>query len=394
MSPGDTVSGVMSAPFDPRFGAEFAIAEALRNDPRIVLVLDAGGTSLRFNAVQGGRELLEAPRTLPSFGHDLERSLAQIIDGFTAVHAATGHRAVAVSLAFPGPADYRRGIIGDLPNLPGFRGGVPLGPLLQGRFGLPTFANNDGALFAYGEALGGLLPFVNDRLGEAGSPRRFRNLLGFTFGTGFGGGLVIDGRLVIGDNSAAGQIWMTRHRDDRHRMAEEGVSIRAVRREYAAATGIALDDVPEPRRIAEIAAGEAPGDRRAAAEAFRRLGQVAGDAIANALALIDGLVVIGGGLSGAAPLFRAALLDELNGKLDSAAGPVDRLPFHVLDLDDPRGLAALTGDHARPLAIPGTDRTVAGPPRRLTGVGISRLGTTAAIGLGAYAHALGELAGS
>ena len=381
----------MSAQFD-RFGADPAMAHAWRDDPRVVLVLDAGGTSLRFDAIQGGRALLDAPCTLPSYGDDLERSLAQITRGFATVHAATARRAVALSLAFPGPADYRRGIIGDLPNLPGFRGGVPLGPMLAARFGLPTFANNDGTLFAYGEALGGLLPFVNDRLAAAGSVRRFRNLLGFTFGTGFGGGIVIDGRPVMGDNSAASQVWMMRHRDDRLRMAEEGVSIRAVRRDYAPATGLALDDVPEPKQIAQIATGEAPGDRRAASEAFRRLGQVAGDAIANALTLIDGLVVLGGGLSGAAGLFRAALLDELNGKLEGVSGPIARLPFHVLDLDDPSGLAALVADPVRELAIPGTEQTIAGSPRKLTGIGVTRLGTTAAIALGAYAYALGEIA--
>jgi glucokinase len=367
------------------------MSAALHADPRVVLVLDAGGTSLRFNAIQGGRALLATPRTLPSSGDDLERSLRQITEGFTAIHAATGRRAVALSIAFPGPADYRRGILGDLPNLSRFRGGVPLGPMLAATFGLPTFVNNDGALFAYGEALGGLLPFVNERLAAAGA-RRFRNLLGFTFGTGFGGGIVIDGRLVVGDNSAAGQIWMMRHRDDRHSVAEEGVSIRAVRRAYAAAAGLALDDVPEPKQIALIATGEAPGDRLAAAEAFRRLGQIAGDAIANALALIDGLVVLGGGLSGAAHLFRAALLEELNSQLDTSSGPVNRLPCQILDLDDPAGLTALVAQPSQQITIPGTEQTVAYAPQKRTGVGVTRLGTTAAIALGAYAYALGEIA--
>ena len=36
---------------------------------------------------------------------------------------------VAISFAFPGPADYPAGIIGDLANLPAFRGGVALGPM-------------------------------------------------------------------------------------------------------------------------------------------------------------------------------------------------------------------------------------------------------------------------
>ena len=35
---------------------------------------------------------------------------------------------VAISFAFPGPADYEHGVIGDLPNFPAFCGGVALGP--------------------------------------------------------------------------------------------------------------------------------------------------------------------------------------------------------------------------------------------------------------------------
>jgi glucokinase len=360
------------------------------DDPRIVLVLDAGGTSFRFNACRGGRTLLP-PHTLPSCGDDLARSLAQLVDGFATVHAATGGQAVALSIAFPGPADYARGIIGDLPNLPGFRGGVPIGPMLAARFGLPAFVNNDGALFAYGEAIGGVLPFINHELAAAGSPRRFRNLLGVTFGTGFGGGLVLDGHLVIGDNSAAGQIYGMRHRDDRARITEEGVSIRGVRQGYATAAGLALADVPEPQQIAEIAAGHAAGDPGAAREAFRRLGEVAGDAIGNAVSMFDCLVVVGGGLSGAAPLFRSALLAELNGQLATWSGPIDRLPSRVLDLDDPAGLAALVHSQTHQLAIPGTDQTVAYTPDKLTGVAITRLGTTAAMALGAYAYALDQL---
>ncbi len=60
---------------------------------------------------------------------------------------------MAISFAFPGPADYIHGIIGDLPNFPAFRGGIALGPYLEERFGMPVFINNDGNLFAYGEAI-------------------------------------------------------------------------------------------------------------------------------------------------------------------------------------------------------------------------------------------------
>src|SRR5690242_7235779 len=93
----------------------------------LVLTLDAGGTTFAFSAVQDGREAV-APIVLPALGDDLEACLGQLRKGFETVHEATGRSASAISFAFPGPADYPRGVIGDLKNLPGFRGGVALGP--------------------------------------------------------------------------------------------------------------------------------------------------------------------------------------------------------------------------------------------------------------------------
>jgi len=58
------------------------------------------------------------------------------------------------------------------------RGGVALGPMLEERFGIPTFINNDGDLFVYGEAIAGFLPYVNGLLEKAGSPKRYKNLFG------------------------------------------------------------------------------------------------------------------------------------------------------------------------------------------------------------------------
>ena len=61
--------------------------------------------------------------------------------------------------------------------------------------------NLDGDLYAYGEALGGVLPEINERLAKAGSAKRYHNLIGYTFGTGLGIGTVINGELNRGDNS-------------------------------------------------------------------------------------------------------------------------------------------------------------------------------------------------
>ena len=131
-------------------------------DKRVVLTLDAGGTNLDFTAVMGEEEILP-PVSIPSHGDDLELTLQTIIDGFNKVKSKLPKKPVAISFSFPGPAEYERGIIGDLENLPAFKGGVALGPMLEDVFRIPVFINNDGDLFAYGEAIA----HANEPLGAA-----------------------------------------------------------------------------------------------------------------------------------------------------------------------------------------------------------------------------------
>lgn len=360
-------------------------------DTRIVMTLDAGGTNFRFAAMRGGRPVTEMI-ALPSNGDDLPQCLANMIEGFTRVKALCPEPPCAISFAFPGPADYPNGIIGDLGNLPGFRGGVALGPMLEEKFCIPVFINNDGDLFAYGEAIGGLLPHVNGLLERSGSPKRYKNLFGVTLGTGFGGGIVRDGELFIGDNSMAGEVWLLRNKLQPSMNAEEGACIRAVRRVYAELEKIPFEQVPEPKVLFEIGNGNQPGNQAAAREAFRRLGEVAGDAMANALTLIDGLAVIGGGFSGAWPLFLPALVDELNSTFISPNGSsFRRLASAAFNLEDAAQLEVFLKGEARTIQVPGTDRSVVYDPLQRIGVGMSRLGTSEAVVLGAYAFALRKL---
>lgn len=361
------------------------------HDKRVVLTLDAGGTNFRFSAMRGNRPVTETV-AMPSNGDNLEKCLANIVTGFTEVKKKCPKLPVAISFAFPGPSDYQAGIIGDLPNLPGFRGGVPLGPMLEKKFGVPVFINNDGELFVYGEAIAGFLPYVNGLLKKAGSSKRYKNLFGVTLGTGFGGGITRNGELFSGDNSNASQIWLMRNKLQPQMNAEEGACIRAVRRVYAERAGIPFDQAPDPRGIGEIALGKAAGDRAAAIEAYRRLGEVAGDAMAHALALVDGLAVIGGGVSKAWRLFLPALVHELNSTYTVPNGyQFRRLPEVVFNLEDPAQLKLFLKGRTRTITVPGGKRKIKYDALQRIGVGISRLGTSEAVAIGAYAFALRKL---
>ena len=360
----------------------------LAADPRIVMTLDAGGTNLRFAAMRGGKPVTQTVSS-PTHGDDLTQCLANIINGFAQVKALCPEPPSAISFAFPGPADYPNGIIGDLGNLPGFRGGVALGPMLEEKFKIPVFINNDGDLFTYGEAIGGLLPHINSLLEKAGSPKRYQNIFGLTLGTGLGGGIVRKGQLFGGDNSMAGEIWLLRHKLDPSTNAEAGACIRAVRRVYAELAQTPLEQVPEPKLLFEIANGTEAGNQTAAVEAFRRLGEIAGDALGNALTLIDGLAVIGGGVSGAWPLFLPALVAELNSTYSNPDGSkFRRLASAAFNLEDQAQLDVFLKGETRTIQVPGSERSLAYDPLQRLGVGMSLLGTSEAVSLGAYAFAL------
>lgn len=360
-----------------------------QHDNRIVITLDAGGTNFVFGAMQANQLIID-PITLPSLSHDLDRCLHQLTSGFEQVIAQLQEQPVAISFAFPGPADYPNGIIGGyLPNFPSFRDGVALGPMLESRFGIPVFINNDGDLFAFGEALAGKLPEVNRRLAELGSTKQYKSLIGYTFGTGFGIGHVYDGRLHLGDNACV-ETFCLRHKHHPGIIAEEGVSVRAVKRIYAELSG--SDEALEPKDIFSIAEGQRSGNRDAAIQAFATLGEVAGDAIATAITLLDGMVVVGGGLTAARKYIMPALLRELRGTMRTLGGEeLPRVQVKVYDLDSDAELAQLAKGEQRQLQVYGTDRYVTYDPQKRVGVGISDIGASMAISVGAYSYALSQI---
>ena len=360
------------------------------NDKRIVITLDAGGTNFVFGAMQANEFILD-PITMPSRADNLDNCLATMVEGFQQIIDRLEEMPKAISFAFPGPADYPNGIIGGyLPNFPSFRDGVALKAFLEDKFGLPVYINNDGDLFAYGEALGGALPEVNARLEKAGSPKRYHNMLGYTFGTGFGVGMVVDGRLNRGDNSCV-ETFCLRHKKMPDILVEDGVAVRAVKRLYAEFSGDA-DHKFEPKEICEIADGVREGDKAAAQKAFAEFGEVAGDAMATAVTLTDGLIVIGGGITAAHKWFMPSLLAELRGKLHTLKGDeLNRVQMKVYDLDNDEEFAAFAKGERRSLKVYGTDKTVDYDPQKRIGVMISKLGASRAISVGAYAFALSML---
>jgi len=363
----------------------------MNEEQRTILSLDAGGTNFVFTAIRDYQEII-TPFRRPANADKLEKCLQTVVDGFREAISMIPGKASAISFAFPGPADYRKGIIGDLPNFPAFSGGVPLGPMLEDEFGIPVYIENDGNFFAYGEALAGFLPDLIAKLKNAGSRKQYHNLIGLTLGTGFGAGIVLKNRILEGDNSLGGEAHQTLNSYHPEWNAEESVSTRAIQRVYAEQSGLPLNSDLMPKDIADIANRKKEGDSKAAIESFHQFGTCLGNSICNFLAIIDGIIVLGGGLTAAWGLFAPAMFAEVYRKYkDPLGNSFPRLSYKVFNLENDTEFNEFATGGEMELSLEGSGRKIWYDHDPRTGIGISKLGASKAVALGAYAYALQQL---
>jgi glucokinase len=139
--------------------------------------------------------------------------------------------------------------------------------------------------------------------------------------------------------------------------------------------------------------GKQSGNANAAKEAFRQLGIVLGDVMGNLITVFDGAVVIGGGLSGAMSLILPAMQAELESKYTNYNGlTYPRLVQKVFNLNDQKMQAKFLDWKEMDLEVPGTNEIIKYSQESRIPIGISQIGTSRAISLGAYAYALNSLA--
>ena len=111
--------------------------------------------------------------------------------------------------------------------------------------------------------------------------------------------------------------------------------------------------------IEEYANLNAIGKRQAAIDSFHELGEVTADAIIHALDIVDGLVVIGGGVAGAAKYILPGIMDEMKRPVGTFGG--DKFPslqMDVFNLEEKEGLAAFLTERDSEVKVPFSDRTV------------------------------------
>jgi glucokinase len=157
--------------------------------------IDLGGTKIQAVVVDDGGEIRGAARhPTPTSGGpaDVAAVLVTAIEEAAAAAGTRGADLEAVGVGSPGAVDDAGGTVTSARNLPGWDGSFDLRAALSGPLGVPVRLGND-------VDAGTLAEF------ELGAGRDYRSMLGVFWGTGVGGGVVLDGALWRG-RGAAGEI--------------------------------------------------------------------------------------------------------------------------------------------------------------------------------------------
>ena len=147
--------------------------------------VDVGGTKIQAVVTDGeGAVLGRARRATPSSGGATEVAKDVSIAVSEAATAAGVRVAelAGVGVGAPGSVDADAGVVVKVPNIEGWDGPFALGPVLSERLGVPVVVGNDVNAAVEAER-------------RFGAGRGAQSFLGVFWGTGVGGGLVLDGRL-------------------------------------------------------------------------------------------------------------------------------------------------------------------------------------------------------
>jgi glucokinase len=155
--------------------------------------IDLGGTKIQTVVVDGKNDVLgQSRRPTPTEGGpaDVAQEMAEAM-GEAAEQAGLKTADLSgIGVGSPGDADEKTGVVCDARNLPNWIDPFPLGENLSKQLGPPVKLGNDVAVAVQAEF-------------ELGAGKEFDTVLGVWWGTGVGGGLILDGKQWLGRGAAA-----------------------------------------------------------------------------------------------------------------------------------------------------------------------------------------------
>lgn len=161
----------------------------------IFVGIDLGGTNIKIGCFDSELKLVRKTSVTTEADMGPEAVVERMVGAIEELVKGVGFGLAdiaAAGIGTPGPANYKEGIIINSTNMPTFKN-VPIRQMLSEKLNCPVAFDNDANVACWGE-------FV------AGAGKDVQDMVFFTLGTGIGGGIICDGRLVQGCGGNAAEL--------------------------------------------------------------------------------------------------------------------------------------------------------------------------------------------
>ncbi len=247
-------------------------------DENKIIGVDLGGTKVQAGLVKGGKILDRKYRLIPADSENPE----EIIDIISGVIAELFNKDIAgIGIGVPSLVDREKGIIYHVQNIPSWQN-VPLADILQERFHVPVFLDNDANCFALGEY-------------RFGAGQGCENFVGLALGTGMGAGIITDGHLLKDANCGSGEFGSIPYMDS---IYEDYCSGKFFKKFYSI--------------NGENLLKKAENGDEEAFQVFKEFGFHLGNAIKTIMFAVDPhKIIIGGSVASSRKYFEQAMLESI-----------------------------------------------------------------------------------
>ena len=258
--------------------------------------VDIGGTTVKMGLFDQNANVLdkwEIPTRKENGGEAILPDVAKAILSKMEEKGITADQVKGIGVGAPGAVDEEGTMVGGAVNL-GW-GVLNIPEILHKFIDVPVKANNDANVAALGEMW-------------QGGGKGYSNMVAVTLGTGVGGGIIVNGKILTGATGAGGEIGHIHLEDNETESC--GCKKKGCLEQYASATGIvrlanrrlAKDDAPSVLRSGEVSAKTVFDAVKAGDAVAIEIAEQFGDYLGKGLAAVAAVVnpevfVIGGGVS-------------------------------------------------------------------------------------------------
>lgn len=257
----------------------------------IKIGIDLGGSKFRVGLINSKNNIIgESIRISIDNISEPDHLISQIADSVNSIlknNGLTSADIIGIGIGSPGPLDAETGTILETLNLTYLRG-YPLRDKLKEALSLDIVIGNDANCFVLGQQI-------------AGAAVGYQNVFGITLGTGYGCGIIVDGKLFEGATGTAGEYAISPYLDG---VFEDYISGKGLKKIYKKLSG----ELKRPFEIED----EARNGSTVAKDSFLEFGSHIGNSLSYVVNLLDpDIIVIGGSIAHAFDLFIDSVQENL-----------------------------------------------------------------------------------